>query len=130
MPTACIAVIDDDEPTRELMREVLTDACYRVALWSGIGDPVGFVEHAQPDLVILDLWLGKGYHAEAVIAALCGDASTVAAPVIVCSADANALDRDQAGYAQRGCVTLKKPFDLDDLVMMVGQQLTQDATAY
>ena len=118
-----IAIIDDDTSTRQLLFDLLVDESYQVALWSAAEDPVRFVRDAEPDLVILDLHLGSGYQAWDVIDALCGDGSVVTVPVIICSADGISLGRDQHRYHEHGCVVLAKPFDLDDLLHAIREQL-------
>ena len=57
MPT--ILVVDDQHCIRELLAEVLMDEGYRVET---VGDAMGAVQRvraSQPDLVLLDLFLGE-----------------------------------------------------------------------
>ena len=119
-----IAVVDDDQPTRALIREILADTCSCVVLWPGNSDPVAFVAETRPDLVILDLHIGGEYQAAMVIDALCGDRPTVGTPVIICSADEALLRRDGAALRERGCVILPTPFNIDEFIDLVQRRMT------
>jgi len=119
-----VAIVDDDDGTRALMRDLLTDESYTVVLWSGDDDPVAFVNEASPDLVLLDLRLGGRFQAWDVIDALCGDGSVVQVPVIICSADRNLIGQDIDRFHERGCAVVEKPFDLETLLDTVRASLT------
>jgi DNA-binding response OmpR family regulator len=119
-----IAVVDDDASTRQMLDDLLAEEGFAVARWSGVDDPVAFVQAATPDLVILDLHLGGDFQAWDVIDALCGDGSAAKVPVIVCSADGITLKRDTPAFRDRGCVIVEKPFDLDDLLRAIHGLLT------
>jgi DNA-binding response OmpR family regulator len=127
MASACIAVIDDDAATRMLMHELLAEESFDVVLWTGDDDPVAFVERTKPDLVILDLHLHHERQADDVIAALCGDDTTVTIPVIICSADATLLRHTRTSFEERGCVIVEKPFSIAAFVTAVRQNLPPGA---
>ncbi len=110
-------------PHRQLLGELLSDASYTAVLWPGVDDPVQFVGQTAPDLVILDLHLGDRFQAWDVIVALCGDESVVQRPVIICSADAQLLRGQGPMFRDHGCVIVEKPFDIDELLTTICQQL-------
>ena len=50
-----IAVIEDEEPSREFLYQLLTGAGFTVQTASGGAEGIALVEHDYPDLVLLDL---------------------------------------------------------------------------
>ncbi len=50
-----IAVIEDEEPSREFLRQLLSGAGFSVGTASGGQEEIALVEREYPDLVILDL---------------------------------------------------------------------------
>ncbi len=52
-----IVVVEDDTDILEMLTLALTDAGYTVLPWTQGADAHPFICTAQPDLVILDLWL-------------------------------------------------------------------------
>src|SRR5437588_1575940 len=88
-----IAVVDDDGVFLELMQDLLAGGeGYEVATSSDWLDSFGFVKRTQPDLLILDLMMGRDQTGWAVLELLHDDEATRDIPVLVCSAAAPALD--------------------------------------
>lgn len=111
-----IAVVDDDDAFVDLMREVLTDEGYRVVIGTAEEGAAAMVVRARPALAILDLRMHEAGSGVTILRALRDDPSTVALPVLVCSADLVFL-RDHADDLRAlDCQTLPKPFDLDTLL--------------
>jgi CheY-like chemotaxis protein len=113
-----ILVIDDDDQLADVVREVLRDAGYSVATVRHGAAALDLVEHVSPDLILLDLSMpimdGWSFVAQyrrvapggARILLLTGNPQ---APQI-----AETLKAD--GY-------IRKPFDIDRLVDVVGREL-------
>jgi CheY-like chemotaxis protein len=117
-PRFRIAVIDDDDVFLELMRDLLAVGegldVHTSADWAGSFE---LVKDLQPDLVILDLMMGREERGWAVIEALRSETATRDIPIILCSAAGPAVD----GHAERvrdlGAVeVVRKPFDVDHLL--------------
>jgi CheY-like chemotaxis protein len=128
---ARIAVIDDDPTFVELMQDLLAAGeGYEVVSCSNWVAGFEFVKRSQPDLIMLDLMLGREQTGWAVLELLRADPATAETPVIVCSAAVPALHSQSAplnGHA--GIAAVAKPFDVDDLLNTINRLLaTRDRT--
>jgi CheY-like chemotaxis protein len=131
-PTPCrIAVIDDDDVFLELMQDLLgTAEGYEVATCSSWLNSFEFVQQFEPDLIILDLMLGREQAGWAVLERLRSDPATSDTPVILCSAAAPALERNAAKvHATSALASIAKPFDVDHLLETITQLLTARRTS-
>jgi CheY-like chemotaxis protein len=122
---ARIAVIDDDLAFLELMRDLLgTGEGHDVrtsADWIG---SVEFISRVQPDLVILDLMMGREQIGWAVIDLLREQPATRYVPIILCSAAAGFTDgREQRLRVGGGIEFVPKPFDVDHLLDTIDRLL-------
>ena len=97
-----IAIIDDDEPIRFILAELLADEGYRVAVWDAVEDPLVFVERVEPELTILDLHLTGWTSGWTVIRALHAlqQLRGLGTAVIVCTADMVFLNQHGAELEQ------------------------------
>lgn len=57
MPDALILVVDDEPDIRALLKDVLEDEGYRVALASNAAEGRSAAAASKPDLVLLDIWM-------------------------------------------------------------------------
>jgi CheY-like chemotaxis protein len=131
-PTPCrIAVIDDDYVFLELMQDLLGIAeGYDVATCSSWLNCFEFVQQFRPDLIILDLMLGREQAGWAVLERLRSDPTTCETPVILCSAAAPALERHAAKFsATEALASITKPFDVDHLLETITRLLTARRTS-
>ena len=119
-----IAVIDDDAVFLDLMQDLLgLGEGYEVITSSDWLDSFSFLKHVEPDLVILDLMMGREQSGWAILELLHEDEATRDIPVIVCSAAAPALDQ-HADRLRRGLVSaMAKPFDVDALLEEIERML-------
>jgi CheY-like chemotaxis protein len=124
-----IAVIDDDAVFLDLMQDLLgAGEGYEVITSSDWLDSFNFLKQAQPDLVILDLMMGREQSGWAILELLHEDEATRDIPVIVCSAAAPALDQ-HADRLRRGLVSaMAKPFDVDALLFEIERMLASRRT--
>ena len=121
---ARIAVIDDDAAFLELMQDLLgAGEGYEVVTSSQWVDSSAFVKASRPDLVILDLMMGRDQTGWAVLELLREDPSTCEIPIIICSAAAPALDQHADRLAHGPVAALAKPFDVDQLLGAIGRML-------
>ena len=135
MPAQCeaqnrrIAVIDDDAVFVELMHDLLGNGeGYDVVSTSHWPNSVEFIKATCPDLVILDLMMGREQTGWAVLDLLRSDPVTAAIPVILCSAAAPALRQYSPGGSRHAVETVAKPFDVDDLLGVIERLLDQSST--
>lgn len=111
------------------MRRVLEDEEYQVAILQEGRDAFRQVKAQLPDLLILDLKLGD-VSGQDVLKELKQDPVTADIPVIVYTAavlEAEEVSRlissEQARY--RSVRVVQKPFELDDLLVLVDQLLSK-----
>lgn len=126
-----IAVIDDDAVFLDLMQDLLgLGEGYDVVTNADWVDSHEFIKRSQPDLIILDLMLGREQAGWAVLDLLAADDWSRRIPVVLCSAAASALEsRPCHAHQQTTVVGLAKPFDLDHLLGTIERLLGQAAPA-
>ncbi|HTK05576.1 MAG TPA: response regulator [Ktedonobacteraceae bacterium] len=130
--TKRILVVDDRNELLHLMRRVLEDEQYQVAILQDGKDAFAHVKSQLPDLLILDLKLGD-ISGQDVLKQVRDDTVTADIPVIVYTAavlEAEEVSRLIERDAQRyhGVSLLRKPFELhvlldkvEELLAMSGQ---------
>ena len=112
-----VLIVEDDGPLRELLALLLDEAGYEAR---AVGDGRAALAAAadwRPDLIVLDLVL-PGLSGFAVRTAQLADPSTATVPVVVLSGKCNADARAESMLAD---AIIAKPFDLDDLLGVVGR---------
>jgi DNA-binding response OmpR family regulator len=110
--TETILVIEDDDATRDLLRQILEELNVRVLLEARGEVGLERARDEHPNLVLVDLIL-PGLDGAAVVRALKSDPATSGTKVIVMSGGGHA---DRVRAQQAGCdAFVAKPFDLDDL---------------
>lgn len=111
-----IAAFDDDAAILDVMRDILTDAGYRVVGATTVDDALALVVRERPDVVILDFWMAGRAAGLAVLRLIREHPVAATIPVLICSADDTALREYADDWRALGCETLAKPFALDDLL--------------
>src|SRR5579864_3259107 len=116
-----IAVIDDDAVFIEMMRDLVDGEGYELVTVPHWLEGVELLRDTHPDLIILDLMLGRGLSGLSVLEVLRADPALSAVPVILCSAAAPVLSK--CGSSSIGTdapvETVAKPFDVDNLLEVV-----------
>jgi CheY-like chemotaxis protein len=121
-----ILVVNDSPDFLAMMREVLTDeGGYEVATLDKSEGVVREVSARLPDLLIIDILFREGRAGLVIAEELAAVAETAHIPVLFCTALARANIADDVWQLaeQRGHQVLFKPFDLDDLLRVVGELL-------
>ncbi len=126
---ARIAVIDDDLVFVDLMHDLLgTTEGYEVVSSCSWFESYEFIKKSQPDLVILDLVMGRDQTGWAVLELLQEDPTTEQIPVILCSAAEPALRQHARHVSPNATVeAVTKPFDVDHLLGVIARLLKQRA---
>jgi DNA-binding NtrC family response regulator len=119
MRDACVAVIEDDPATREVLIMILIEADYQVAAWDGREDLISFISHIRPDLLIQDIRIGKGLSIWELLDHVDGTVPGPAPRVLLCSADTAFLRTHREELEARSCAIVEKPFDLDTFLKAV-----------
>ena len=109
----CVAVIEDDSATREVIAVVLEDAGYRVTAWNGLEAVIPFIARVQPDLLIQDLRIGTGFSIWDLLDHVDGIIPGLAPRVLLCSADIMFIRTHRAALEARSCAIIEKPFEFD-----------------
>jgi DNA-binding response OmpR family regulator len=119
--STCIAVIDDDAACRELLHDLLSEEGYAVHLFPDSTTAAQRLRDLAPAAIILDMRLESPRAGWEVLADLRHDPVLHATPVLVCSADRIALQERAGELGRQGCMVLAKPFDLDELLVLLQQ---------
>lgn len=117
-----ILVVDDHSESSHLLMTLLDSQGYTVHRVLAGRDALGMVEAVSPDLLLLDIRLPdlSGYQVCAILKA---NPETAGIPVIFLSALEDALDKVKA-FAVGGADYITKPFQIEELVARVENQLT------
>lgn len=119
---AHILVLDDAGDVRDLLREVLEDAGYRVTLAGEALEPRQ-IAALRPDVLILDLLFSGENLGRELLRRIHDHPATAGLPVVVCSASPEAIDRLRAEGGLERTLFLLKPFDLTALEAIVAEAL-------
>ena len=124
-----ILIIDDQGQLLSLMRRILEDEQYQVSILQNGKDAFSQMKALLPDLLILDLKLGE-ISGKDVLKQLKEDTITAEIPVIVYTAAvleadevARSIEDDPKLYQR--VYLVRKPFELDDLLTLVGQVVNE-----
>ena len=114
-------VINDTQEILELFREILqAEAGYDVELCSYEPQMLEHVKEINPDLLISDHVFGEEKIGWQFIQRLKMDRQTANIPIIVCSGAVKQLREIEGYLTQKGIGVLYKPFDIDELLNLVG----------
>lgn len=119
-----VLVVDDDEDIRFSISEILRDEGYAVAELSGGERVLELLQADHPKLVLLDLSL-PGTDIEALAARIRDDGWIERTTILVVSGLEDAQNRAaQLGFHG----TVRKPFDVDQLIDRVAEVFAGDST--
>ena len=124
-----IAVLDNDGTQLAILAEVLESEGYAVATLDDLRQGYVFVKACQPALVTLDLLQERQPLGIEVIRVLRADRDTRDIAILVVSADTQARKTQAERFRADGIGVLGKPYDLDELLGLVRQQLPADELA-
>lgn len=114
-----IAVIDDDPIFLTFMGELLADEQYRPVLWSSTDAAMDMLRQEQPAVIVLDSWIERRESGWMLLQQIRRDPATAHIPIILCSADTQALQPVPSPDTTCSYVPLQKPFDIDDLFIAI-----------
>jgi CheY-like chemotaxis protein len=123
---ARVVVIDDDPMFVDLVSQLLSVAeGHEVLVPDALARAVPYVKKVKPDLVILDVLIGREQRGWEILAELGADPNTRAIPVVVCSAAVQSVQSHAEALSARGVRTLLKPFDIEDLLQTIREALAE-----
>ena len=119
-----ILVVDDEPKVRQLIKDTLERAGYRVVETHRGDAAISLAQSHHPDLLVLDVLLAGGLDGVQVYHRLKGKSSTRKIPVIFVTATApgDTVATQELPLGER-CVVIGKPFRLDALLREVRQLL-------
>lgn len=113
-----VTVVNDNPEFLELVHDILADERIPTVLVDGDRhDALELVRESRPDVLMIDLRMGSDeLHGWDIAQEVRGDAELAEVPILLCSADVEALSRIQDQLdAMRRVSTLTKPFSIDRL---------------
>ena len=126
-----VVVVNDDPAFLELMADVLHDERFPATVIDGDrDDAVDLVRASDPDLLIIDLRLGREeLHGWEVLNEIRRDPSLSELPTIICSGDVEAMASVADAMREMPRVeTLLKPFSIDALVSRIEHLASREPT--
>lgn len=121
MTAPVIAILDPDPSFLSLMHDLLAGAGYRTLLWQvqQKADAHVLLRHAQPDLIILDLWREEHDDGWEFLKRLWGDAETTRIPAIIVSEVPEYLPVRADVLRALHCEIVRRPFNQRDLLTAI-----------
>jgi CheY-like chemotaxis protein len=111
-----VVVVNDDPAILDLYRDVLHELDYESVTLSTTGIESEQIRAHEPDAVILDLQVGaEGEYGIAMAIQLRNDARLANIPIMVCTADVNALDGVRKQLQDIGVPALLKPVSIETI---------------
>ncbi len=115
-------VVVDDEDLCEFLTDLLTSEGVAVTICAQTDEAIEKIRAAKPDVVLLDLQTPQDHEAGLVVLdQLRAEPETVTIPVILITADHDALRRHAARIKELGATPLPKPFEPDRLLHLIEQ---------
>ena len=114
---ATILIVDDEQPLRELLADVLESGGHRVMMAGNGREALTIVARDRPDLVVSDVMMPL-LNGVRLCRQIKDDPPTASIPVILMSSVGPRVVDGSGADA-----FLKKPFDLDEVETLVGRLL-------
>ena len=121
--SAHIVAIDDDHAILDLYRFALEGEGYTVSTQSLVFESVQEIEELKPNLIILDLKMGKHDAGILMLEQLKMYRPTKDIPVVLCTAALRDIREQKDVLLAKGIPVLYKPFDLDEFLDLVKKML-------
>ena len=116
-----ILAVDDSPEVLGVFRLLLEEEGYRVStLATRFVDSEG-VRDLRPDLVILDYLWGSQGDGLAMVELLRADQATAGTPIVLCTGAKREVEALGDGLGRLGVSVVLKPFDIDELLGVVGR---------
>jgi DNA-binding response OmpR family regulator len=122
-----IVVINDEQETLALFRDLLGDEGYRVSTLTYPVADLADLRIMAPDLVILDMIFGGEDRGWQFLQQLRLTRATAGLPVIVCTAAIRLIQEARDALEVMGIGVVAKPFDIDPFLAEVRRRLAEGA---
>jgi len=121
-----IIVVNDDTAFLELMEQLLEEEGYRTEVLKSTKSAVERIKEQRPALVILDVRINNEADGLLLLDLITLDPETSSIPVIIASANLQALAGREDELEDKGIFVIAKPFDIDDLAALIRHALWGD----
>jgi two-component system, NtrC family, nitrogen regulation response regulator NtrX len=116
-----ILVVDDEPDIRELVADILQDEGHGTRLAWDSDTAFAEINRAQPDLIILDIWLKESrFDGIDILKKVRRDNPDI--PVVIISGHGN-IEIAVAAIKQGAYDFIEKPFNIDQLMVVIGRAL-------
>ena len=124
-----ILVVNDDTAFLELMEQLLEDEGYEAEVLKSSKNALEHIKQRRPALVLLDVRINNEESGLLLLDLITLDPETRSIPVIIASANLQALAGREDELAAKGIYVIAKPFDIDDLAALIRTALGRDKRA-
>lgn len=114
-----IAIVEDDSATVEMLGDVLAMSGYRTLPINRGEIAYSAIRAAQPQLVLLDLWLEHHDAGSMAVGLLSIDPATAHIPIVLCSAQVAMFRARNDQIFQKAAGVIEKPFAIDELLTTI-----------
>ena len=118
---ADILIVDDEADIRNLISDLLDDEGYAARTAHDADSAFAAIELAPPDLIILDIWL-QGSRMDGIEILKTVKRDNPGLPVVIISGHGN-IEIAVAAVQQGAYDFIEKPFNMDQLMVVVGRAL-------
>jgi len=121
-----ILVINDDTAFLQLMEQLLDDDGYEAEALKSTHKALEHIKERRPALIVLDVRINNEEAGLLLLDLITLDPETRAIPVIIASANLQALAGREEELEAKGIYVIAKPFDIDDLGALIRHALRND----
>ena len=116
-----ILIVDDEADIRNLIADLLEDEGYAPRMAEDADGAFAAIEAAAPDLIILDIWL-QGSRMDGIEILKSVKRDNPGIPIVIISGHGN-IEVAVAAVRQGAYDFIEKPFNMDQLMVVVGRAL-------
>ena len=116
-----VLIVDDEADIRDLLRDLLLDEGYAARTAHDADTTFAAIEAQAPDLIVLDIWL-QGSRMDGIEILKSVKRDNPGIPVVIISGHGN-IEVAVAAVRQGAYDFIEKPFNMDQLLVVVGRAL-------
>jgi len=118
-----IIVVNDDTAFLQLMEQLLDDEGYEAEVMKSTKNALEHIKERRPALIVLDVRINNEEAGLLLLDLITLDPETRSIPVVIASANLQALAGREDELASKGIYVIAKPFDIDDLAALIRKAL-------
>jgi len=118
-----IIVVNDDTAFLQLMEQLLEDEGYEAEVMKSTKNALEHIKERRPALIVLDVRINNEEAGLLLLDLITLDPETRSIPVVIASANVQALAGREDELASKGIYVIAKPFDIDDLAALIRKAL-------